>query len=200
VPSDNVLRLPRPVIEAPAVGPAAHEEQQVQVVPVAQPSAGIAGLDRAQGGVTRDQVACHDSNFPAKKRRKSSYWRPYCSGPVIATNSMSRLGQQKSPRALILKGFLDFLERCGTSSDSNLVAWGGIEPPTRGFSNRCVRQQQAALPSVSTTCALLDSIPKALSRIAVDTWLTASSAAELSENGADLCKIRPRETSTSGAR
>jgi hypothetical protein len=33
-----------PVVEAPAVGPAAHEEQQVQVVPVAQPSAGVAGL------------------------------------------------------------------------------------------------------------------------------------------------------------
>jgi hypothetical protein len=48
-----------------------------------------------------------------------------------------RLRQEKSPRALILKGFSDVLGRCETSWNFVLVAKGGIEPPTRGFSIRC---------------------------------------------------------------
>ena len=44
---------------------------------------------------------------------------------------------KKSPKLLICLGLLFLPRRLWTSADSVLVAWDGIEPPTRGFSIRC---------------------------------------------------------------
>lgn len=46
-------------------------------------------------------------------------------------------GQQKSPKSLNYLGLWCVSRHLRTSVDSVLVAWDGIEPPTRGFSIRC---------------------------------------------------------------
>ena len=63
-------------------------------------------------------------------------------GPIAAEVAAARArlqgflrndpGQQKSPRALILKGFWDLAGPSGTSRDCLLVAWGGIERSLQG--------------------------------------------------------------------
>jgi len=47
---------------------------------------------------------------------------------------LNRKRQQKSPKSLKTKGFSEFSGSFQNHEKVSVVAWGGIEPPTQGFS------------------------------------------------------------------
>ena len=110
------------VVEAPAMRTAFDEQPKARAGTIGEALAGLSGLDRLDGAIRCDEVVCHAGTFLAAARRILRFLRKFaqCELGVLGI-PWDRPRQEKSPRALILKGFQamsetswDFLRWSGT--------------------------------------------------------------------------------------